>query len=94
MENWHPSEGELPYMNVGTGIDLTIRELAESVAACIGFKGEIIWNTSKPDGTPKKQLNTARLRRIGWSASIELKEGLKSTVDNYRDHIDEPRCSE
>ncbi len=92
LKSWQPNADEIPFMNVGTGIDLTIRELAESVADAVGFQGEIIWDTSKPDGTPKKQLDIGRLKRIGWSASIELKEGLCSTINIFRNQINEDQA--
>jgi GDP-L-fucose synthase len=89
LEKWQPSSDELQYLNVGTGIDLTIKELAESVADVIGFTGEIIWDTTKPDGTPKKQLDTGGLKRVGWSPSIQLKEGLSSTIIGFRTQINQ-----
>ena len=73
----------LAFLNVGTGIDLSIGELAEQVAQAVGFKGTIHWDTSKPDGTPKKQLNVSRLRDLGWSARIPLKEGLPLAVEDF-----------
>ncbi|MEB3262432.1 MAG: GDP-L-fucose synthase, partial [Cyanobacteriota bacterium] len=73
----------LPFLNVGTGVDLSIRELAEAVAAATGFEGEIHWDASKPDGTPKKQLDVSRLAALGWRARIPLTEGLASTVADF-----------
>ena len=64
------------FLNVGTGIDLSIRELAEAVADAVGFTGTIYWDTAKPDGTPKKQLDVSRLAAMGWQARISLVEGL------------------
>ena len=61
-------------LNVGTGVDLTIRELAEAVASAVSFKGEIVWDSSKPDGTPKKQLDVSRLA-AGWRSKIPLQVG-------------------
>ncbi len=61
LKQWQPGPEEPQFLNVGTGVDLTIRELAEAVAAATGFPGEILWDTSKPDGTPKKQLDVGRL---------------------------------
>ena len=61
----------LAFLNVGTGIDLSIRELAEQVAAVVGFNGSIQWDHSKPDGTPKKQLDVSRLTAMGWRASTK-----------------------
>ena len=70
---------------MGTGIDLSIRDLAEQVAAAVGFNGSIHWDHSKPDGTPKKQLDVSRLSAMGWEASIALKEGLASTVTDFKE---------
>jgi GDP-L-fucose synthase len=64
LERWQPAPEELQFLNVGTGVDLTIRELAEAVAAATGYQGEIHWDASKPDGTPKKQLDVSRLARL------------------------------
>ncbi|MFM7676386.1 MAG: GDP-L-fucose synthase family protein [Synechococcus sp.] len=83
LERWQPAPEDLQHLNVGTGVDLTIRELAESVAAATGFKGEILWDPSKPDGTPKKQLDVSRLAALGWRARIPLAEGLASTVADF-----------
>ncbi len=63
-------------LNVGTGVDLTIRELAEAVKEVVGFRGEIAFDTSKPDGTMRKQLDVSKLREMGWQAKVDLKEGL------------------
>lgn len=96
LENWDPSSPKAPcdstgkplaWLNVGTGVDLTIRELAEAVASAAGFRGRIIWDTSKPDGTPKKQLDVTRLESLGWTAKIPLDEGLVSTVASFRELV-------
>ena len=71
----------LSHINVGTGQDCTIRELAETVAEVVGFEGKIVFDTSMPDGTPRKLLDVSRLNGLGWEASIPLKQGL---VDTYR----------
>ena len=84
LENWKPSTNEPTFLNVGTGVDISIRSLAELVANATGFQGEIIWDDSKPDGTPKKQLNVSRLTNLGWKPSITLAEGLKKTVAVYK----------
>ena len=76
-----------PFLNVGTGVDLSIRELAEAVAEATGFGGTIEWDISKPDGTPKKQLDVRRLASLGWRASIPLDEGLHSTVALFRQQL-------
>jgi len=87
LEHWQPGPEEHQFLNVGTGVDLTIRELAEAVAEATGFQGEIHWDTSKPDGTPKKQLDVSRLAELGWRARIPLAEGLRSTVAQFRDGL-------
>jgi GDP-L-fucose synthase len=84
LEQWSPTAGELTYLNVGTGVDLSIRELAEAVATATGYQGTILWDPSKPDGTPKKQLDVSRLARLRWCARIPLAEGLASTVALFR----------
>jgi GDP-L-fucose synthase len=87
LEHWQPGPDELQFLNVGTGLDLTIRELAEAVAEATGFQGEILWDASKPDGTPKKQLDVSRLADLGWRARIPLAEGLRSTVVLFRQQL-------
>jgi GDP-L-fucose synthase len=74
-------------VNVGTGSDVTIKELAGLVAAAVGYQGEIHWDESKPDGTPRKLLDVSKLAEAGWSASIGLEQGIRSTVRWYRDNI-------
>jgi GDP-L-fucose synthase len=71
-------------VNVGWGEDVSIRELAEIIAGAVGFKGQLRFDTSKPDGTPRKLLDTGRLRTIGWAPRITLVEGIKNTVSWYR----------
>ena len=83
LERWRPGPDELQYLNVGTGIDLAIAELAQAVAKAAGFAGTIEWDTSKPDGTPKKQLDISRLDALGWNAHITLAEGLRATMTSY-----------
>jgi GDP-L-fucose synthase len=78
-------------VNVGTGIDVTIREIAETVARVVGYTGETDWDTSKPDGTPQKLLDVSLLTSLGWTARISLEEGLRSTVAWYREHHSELR---
>ena len=91
LENWQPRPEEQQFLNVGTGVDLTIRELAEAVAAATGFQGEILWDNSKPDGTPKKQLDVSRLAALGWRAQISLAEGLRSTVALFREELSQQK---
>jgi len=77
MENY--DDGEI--VNIGTGKDLPIKELAEMIKKTVGFTGEIVNDTSKPDGTPKKQLDVSKLQGLGWKHKIELEEGIKSTYE-------------
>ena len=91
LENWSPCPGELTYMNVGTGEDLSIRKLAETIATATGFQGNIEWDSSKPDGTPKKQLDVTRLAKLGWKAQISLIEGLSQTVLEYQQSYPQKR---
>ena len=67
--------------NVGAGNDVTIKTLAKSIQKIIGHKGDIIWDTSKPEGTPRKLMDVSKMKEIGWSYKIELEEGLKKTYD-------------
>lgn len=67
--------------NVGTGIDLSIKELAETIQKIVGHQGQIIWDSSKPDGTPRKLMDISKMNSLGWKHSIELEEGIKKTYD-------------
>ncbi|RNE62649.1 GDP-L-fucose synthase family protein [Cryobacterium tepidiphilum] len=79
-------------VNVGTGRDVTIREIAETIARVAGFNGETKWDTSKPDGTPQKLLDVSKLAAAGWTAGIDLEEGLRSTVKWYRENLESIRA--
>ena len=68
-------------INVGCGEDVSIRELAEMICDVIGFKGTLIWDTSKPDGTPQKLLDVSKMRALGWQSTISLRDGIKRTYD-------------
>jgi len=70
-------------INVGTGTDVTIRELAELVAGVVGYDGELRWDTSKPDGTPRKLLDTSRINALGWQPRVPLRQGIESTYAWY-----------
>ncbi len=83
LEHWQPAADDLQFLNVGTGTDLPIRDLADLVADAVGFRGSLNWDASKPDGTPRKLLNVGRLQALGWSATISLEEGLRTTVHDY-----------
>ncbi len=75
-------------VNVGTGSDVTIREIAETIGEVVGFDGETEWDTTKPDGTPQKLLDVSKLAEAGWTSKISLSEGLDRTVAWYREHVD------
>jgi len=74
-------------VNVGTGSDPTILNLAGLVQRVVGHEGEIRWDASKPDGTPRKLLDVSRLRNFGWEPQIDLEQGLRSTYDWYRENV-------
>ena len=70
--------------NVGTGVDLTIKELAELIQSTVGHQGEIVWDSTKPDGTPRKLMDVIKLKSKGWSAKIDLEKGVRSTYDWFK----------
>lgn len=74
-------------INIGVGEDFSIKELAESIATVTGFQGEILWDTSKPDGAPRKLLDSQRINGYGWKAKVKFNEGLKSTYEWYLANI-------
>lgn len=78
-------------VNVGTGKELTIKELASIVAKVVGFRGEIVWDAEKPDGTPRKLLDVTKLRNLGWTYKVELEEGIKLA---YEDFLNNPMRAE
>lgn len=81
----------LSHINVGTGVDCTIRELAETMANVVGFTGQVVFDSSKPDGTPRKLLDVSRLADLGWRYSIELEQGLAKTYQWFLAHQDDFR---
>ena len=83
MERYSGSE----IVNIGTGEDLTIAELAEMVRNVVGYAGKIVYDASKPDGTPVKRLDVGKLTRLGWRAQIPLREGIKATFDWYKKNL-------
>ncbi|MDO8604203.1 MAG: GDP-L-fucose synthase [bacterium] len=80
MENYDSSA----IINVGTGEDITIRELAEKIKKATDYQGNIVWDTSKPDGTPRKLLDVTKLHKLGWSHSVSLDDGITSTYEWFR----------
>jgi GDP-L-fucose synthase len=79
------SSVELP-LNVGPGTDTSVRELAATIADAVGYRGEIAWDDSMPDGAPRKLLNSSRMNGLGWRAEVGLEEGIRRTYDWYRAH--------
>ena len=81
----------LSHINVGTGVDCTIRELAETIAQVTGFKGRLVWDSTKPDGTPRKLMDVSRLQALGWQARIGLEEGLHDAYRWLSAHLSQAR---
>ncbi len=80
-----------PMVNIGWGEDVTIRELAETVAAVAGFQGELVFDTTKPDGTPRKLLDTTRLTSLGWKPKIKLRAGIEGVYEWFKQHVADAR---
>ena len=76
------------FLNIGAGEDVTIRELAELIRRVVGFPGNILWDSAKPDGTPRKLLDTSKLKALGWSASTSLEAGVLNTYGWYLEHVE------
>ena len=92
LENWDPADPNSPlddnnepltFLNVGTGKDITIKELAKKISDKIGYKGKIIWDQTKPDGTPRKLLNIDKIKSIGWEPQICLEDGINKTIKEF-----------
>ena len=75
---------EKGFLNVGTGEDLTIRDLAAIVQRTVGFAGEVQWNTEKPDGTPRKLMDVSKLHQLGWKHRIGLESGIQSVYEEFK----------
>lgn len=84
MNNYNSGE----IINVGTGEDVSIKELAEQIQSIVDFKGSIVWDSTKPDGTPRKLLDVGKLQELGWKHSVPLKEGLEKTYDWYKENYE------
>ena len=82
MNNYSESQ----HINIGTGKDITIFDLAHLIKNIVGFKGNIIFDESKPDGTPRKQMDVSKIHQLGWHHKIELKEGIKRTYNEIKEH--------
>jgi GDP-L-fucose synthase len=83
MENYNEKE----LVNIGTGTDLTIKELAETIKEIVGFTGKIVWDSTKPDGTPRKLMDVSKLNNLGWKHKIELKEGIALAYQDFKQNI-------
>ena len=93
LEKWDPSSinaprdeknNKLTILNVGTGKDITIKELAYKISDLTNYKGKIIWDSSKPDGTPKKLLNIQKIQSLGWEPKISLEQGIKAAIKSFK----------
>lgn len=80
MKNFSQKE----HINIGTGVEISIKELADLIKNIIGFKDEIIWDTAKPDGVPRKLLDVSKINNLGWKAKVALKQGLKEAISEYK----------
>ncbi len=92
LEKWDPSAKDAPqdkfgnllnHLNVGSGKDISIKELATKIAKITNYKGEILWDKSKPDGTPRKLLNIEKITKLGWKPKISLNDGIKKTIKSF-----------
>ena len=93
LEKWDPRNmvdsssipnNQLCWLNVGSQNEISIKDLAKLISNYVGYKGKIIWDESKPDGTPRKKLETSRLYNLGWLPKIDLKRGIKATIEDYK----------
>jgi len=92
MNNFDPTKeqnetGEI-FMNLGVGEDVSIKELSEVIKGVVGFEGEIVWDSSKPDGTPQKLLDMAKMHELGWKHKVGFEEGVKKLYKWYLDNVD------
>jgi GDP-L-fucose synthase len=83
MQNYNDEQ----HINIGTGTDITIKELAETIKKVTGYDGEIIFDISKPDGTPRKLLDVTKLHNLGWKHSIELENGLRMAYQSFQEEL-------
>ena len=98
LEKWDPNakgapldelDKPLTWLNVGTGIDIKIKDLAKMIARIISFEGKIFWDKNKPDGTYQKLLDVSKLKTLGWEAKITLEEGIKLTYADFKKDFEE-----
>ena len=93
LENWSPTDKDSPkdingntlnWLNIGSEFEISIRELSQKIANIVNYNGEILWDNSKPDGTPRKKLDTTRVNRLGWKAKTNLDDGIISTLKSFK----------
>ena len=93
LENWDPDSADSPidkdgislkYLNVGTGKDISIKDLTKKISKACGYKGEIIWDKSKPDGTKRKLLNVEKINALGWKSLINIDDGIENTIKDFK----------
>ena len=93
LENWDPSSinapkdennNEITILNVGSGKDISIKELAYKISNLVNYKGKIIWDSKKPDGTPRKLLNIEKIKSLGWEPKLSLESGLELAIASYK----------
>ncbi|GAU21941.1 hypothetical protein TSUD_110810 [Trifolium subterraneum] len=77
----------LEHLNVGSGKEVTIKELAESMKEVVGFEGDLVWDSTKPDGTPRKLMDSSKLAALGWTPKVSLKDGLVHTYKWYLENV-------
>ena len=96
LENWDPSsnkvflnnkENSLNYLNIGTGKDISIKDLSIKIAKLCQYNGEIIWDKSKPDGTRQKLLNVSKINSLGWEAKINIDDGIRRTIKDFKKYF-------
>ena len=93
LENWSPTDKDSPkdingnplnWLNIGSEYEISIKELSQKIANIVNYNGEIVWDNSKPDGTPRKKLDTTRVNKLGWKAKTNLDEGIISTLKSFK----------
>ena len=87
LKNWSPTKNEPSFLNVGTGKDISIKELVQLVADISKYRGDVLWDKSKPDGTYKKQLDVSRINSLGWKSRISLIDGIQSTYSCFNQEL-------
>ena len=77
------------FVNIGTGSDISIKEVVEKIKMLVGYEGEIFWDSSKPDGTPRKWMDVSKLHQLGWKHQIDLEEGIQKTYQDFMANYDQ-----